>query len=100
MSWTLLERSVEAANFVRTDLDGISCRQAAEWFGIAKSTFGDFLNCRHTTRGNRRATIDKLLAVQGWRPETRAALLALRNHEERRLRAKFGPSTQERVMYA
>lgn len=98
MSWTMLEKTRKAADLVGAELADarITCRDAAEWFGIPKSTLNDFLNAKHTTRGNRETTLDKLLAVEGWQPETRAALLLLRNHGKQTLREKFGPSAEER----
>lgn len=98
MSWTLLDKAQKAADLVRAEFAEarITCRDAAEWFDIPKTTLNDFLNAKYTTWGNREATLDKLLAVEGWRPETRAALLVLRHHRQHTLREKFGPSADER----
>jgi hypothetical protein len=41
-------------------------------------------------------TLDKLLTVEGWKPETRQALEALRPHGKHTLLSKFGPSAAER----
>lgn len=98
MSWTLLERAKEAADLVRAELNAhcLTCRETADWLGIPKSTLSDFLNFRNTTRGVQQVTLDKLLTVEGWKPETRQALEALRPHGKHTLLSKFGPSAAER----